>query len=531
MAGPAAAMDESMRAALAEKGYDLVEKDGSDSDDDPIPGRIKSYEPNVAREKGKKAFEEGKYDKAIRIWQGGLKHILSSLCSGPQALGDMTLSELDLTLNLNIAMAYMKKEEFESADRSVDKALARRDALPPHLITKALYRKASAQRSMKRLDECLTTLKDLLEVESGHAAAKQMQQEVDREWNRQVRDQKQKMKKLFSKIGDEDKIAAERAKAERAEARNKCAVRWTSDDVDSDAFERGETPACDGRDWGLALSRTTLWAIEQLAVEGNTCLPTGQEHASFWFLGASSSCELRWLQPAALMTRLPEVTELEVAMIGFLGELTPDNTREPDPKADMLPKIALESKIDGGQRRVMVRMIKGTLQEALAKDLRPQAPAPTQAIASTEEGAEAAVPAAEGAEVIVPTEESAEAATASKQQAVPPTVCFIAHPQLHRYFSDFFPAIQWLIQQRVPTIIIGASEPDLSWKQDEILLKSLGANIVVHKRESPYPMCLADNPDVRKCSHIIGFLGGKAVERERLTKIKLELLSQDYTVR
>merc|ERR1711972_511693 len=100
-----------------------------------------------------------------------------------------------------------------------------------------------------------------------------------------------------------------------------------------------------------------------------------------------------------------------------MGELTPDNTREPDPKADMLPKIALESKIDGGQRRVMVRMIKGTLQEALAKDLRPQAPAPTQANASTEEGVEAAVPTAEGAEVIVPTEESAEAATASKQQA------------------------------------------------------------------------------------------------------------------
>merc|ERR1719401_272041 len=193
-------------------------------------------------------------------------------------------------------MAYMKKGDFEGAERSVEKALARRDALPSHRISKALYRKASSQRSMKRLDECLATLKDLLEVDPENTAAKQMQQEVEREWNRQVRDQKQKMKKLFSKIGDEDKIEEERVKAERMEARKRCAVRWTSDDVDSDAFERGDTPACDGRDWGLALTRTTLWALEQLAVEGSCCLPAGQERAALWFLGASSTCELRWLQ-------------------------------------------------------------------------------------------------------------------------------------------------------------------------------------------------------------------------------------------
>jgi len=501
-----------MKAALSAKGYDLVEKGDDSSDDDPIPGRIKPYEPAVAREKGKKAFEEGKYDKAIRIWQGGLKSILSSLCAGPQALGDMSLSEQDLTLNLNIAMAYIKKEDFEGADRSCDKALVRRESLPPHLITKALYRKASAQRSMKRLEECLGTLKDLLEVEASHAAGKQMQQEVERDWNRQIRDQKQKMKKLFSKMGSEDKEAAEQAKAERAQARLRCAVRWTSDDVDSDAYERGDTPACDGLDWGLALTRTTLWSLEQLAVEGSNCLPDGQERASLWFLGASSSCELRWLKPPELMARLPGVKELDVVMIGFLGELGPDNAREPDPQADRLPKgaPALESKIDE-ERRVLVRMVRGTLQEALAKELKPAAPA---------------APAAEEAAA---AEEKAEAA--SEPEVAPPTACFIAHPQLHRYFSDFFPAIQWLIQRRVPTTIVGASEPDLSWKQDEILLKSLGANIVVGKRESPYPMCLADNPAVRKCNHVISFLGGKAVERERLTKIKLELLSQDYQVR
>merc|ERR1712006_3522 len=104
----------------------------------------------------------------------------------------------------------------------------------------------------------------------------------------------------------------------------------------------------------------------------------------------------------------------------------------------------------------------------------------------------------------------------AEAEAAPPDVCFIAHPQLHRYFSEFHPAISWLIEKRVPTIIIGASEPDPSWKQDEILLKNLGANIVVGKRLSPYPMCLPDDPNIKKCNHVIGFVGGKAVEKDRL---------------
>ena len=37
--------------------------------------------------------------------QAGLKAILSSLCAGPHMMGDKNLSELDLSLNLNIALA------------------------------------------------------------------------------------------------------------------------------------------------------------------------------------------------------------------------------------------------------------------------------------------------------------------------------------------------------------------------------------------------------------------------------------------
>lgn len=63
------------------QGYHIVENDDDDSDDDLFGRRgwtwqqaseirIPKLEPDEAREKGKKAFQDGKYDKAIKYWQG-----------------------------------------------------------------------------------------------------------------------------------------------------------------------------------------------------------------------------------------------------------------------------------------------------------------------------------------------------------------------------------------------------------------------------------------------------------------------------
>ncbi|CAJ1343322.1 unnamed protein product [Effrenium voratum] len=243
------------------------------------------------------------------------------------------------------------------------------EALPPHLITKALYRKASAQRSMRRLDACLATLEDLLQVESGHAAAKQMQQEAEREWQKQCRDQKKNFRKMFDKLSGEDKEAEERERQERQALRSKCAIRWTADDVDSGAFSAGDAPPCDGKDWGLSLSRTVLWSLEQMALEGQNVIPTDLSRATMWFLGVSSTCELRWLRPVELLKRLPTVHCLELELIGFLGEIDPDNSRVPDPKADQLPEGILETEHEG--RQALLRATKGSLDDALKQELIP----------------------------------------------------------------------------------------------------------------------------------------------------------------
>lgn len=483
--------EQSMREMLASKGYDIVDQGSDSSDDGGMPGRLPSMPPAQAKEKGNEAFKKGKYDKAIRYWQAGLKSILSALCSGPEAMGDQTLSELDLSLNLNIAMAQTKKGDFESALHSCGKALARRASMPPAQVAKALYRKANAQKSLRRLDECLETLKDCLELEPNNAAAKQMFQEVDREWKKQTKKQQDNFKKMWAKLDDETASEDKAIKAARAEARQKCGVKWLEGDVDSDKFELGKLQPeeeFDGQDWAKALICTVLWGIEQFSLEGCPVLTGEIPNLSIWFLGASSTCELRWLRLDKMISRLPFVTNLDVTLIGFLGELDPSNKRVPDPKAEAgISEEPVSKKFDDDNRTATIRCLKGTLQDVL-----------------------------DG-----PNGESLEV----------PTLCVIAHPQLHRYYTDFYPAMTWLIEKSVATIVVGASAPDPSWNQDEVLIPSFGSEIVVKKRESPYPMKLPDDPKVRKCNHIYGFKGGKPLDKSKLTNKKLELLAQDYTLR
>ncbi|CAK9006388.1 Hypothetical protein (Fragment), partial [Durusdinium trenchii] len=220
--------------------------------------------------------------------------------------------------------------------------------------------------------------------------------------------------------------------------------------------------------------------------------------AAFCFVGVSSTCELRWLRPAELLKRLPTVQCLELELVGFLGEIDPDNSRVPDPVKE-LPEGVIETQLEDRQARETcqlhavsgLRATKGSLEDAVKQEMFCDS---------------------EGKEVL-------------------PQMCFIAHPQLHRYYTEFHPAINWLIKKCIPTVVIGASHPDPSWKQDEHLLQKLGATIVVSKRENPYPMCLPGDSTVKKCSHIIGFCGGKAIERDKLMSAKIELLSQDYVVR
>jgi tetratricopeptide (TPR) repeat protein len=109
----------------------------------PMPNEIE--DPQMAKDLGVECFKEGNLDLAIAYWRQGLKKCLSALCSGgPDAMHNKSLSDIDLKCNLNIAMAEIKRENYQSAVDHCDKALRRRDMLDPEDLVKVLYRKAVA---------------------------------------------------------------------------------------------------------------------------------------------------------------------------------------------------------------------------------------------------------------------------------------------------------------------------------------------------------------------------------------------------
>lgn len=109
----------------------------------PMPNEIE--DPQMAKDLGVECFKEGNLDLAIAYWRQGLKKCLSALCSGgPDAMHNKSLSDIDLKCNLNIAMAEIKRENYQFAVDHCDKALRRRDMLDPEDLVKVLYRKAVA---------------------------------------------------------------------------------------------------------------------------------------------------------------------------------------------------------------------------------------------------------------------------------------------------------------------------------------------------------------------------------------------------
>jgi len=268
------------------------------------------------------------------------------------------------------------------------------------------------QRLLGRLDACLETLTDLLEVDSENKAALQMQQEVDREWKRQCATQKQRLKKL----------------------------------------------------WKKSFALTTIFAARAFAEQDIQVVPREKEKFTVFILGASSGCELVQLDPVEFLKRLPDVKELNIVLIGFLGQLDPENKLEPDQQRPEQQGVLYESEFEG--RKAITRAYYGKYQD-LAK---------------------------EGGQL--------------ESEDLVPDFVVVPQPQLHRYFHDWFEAIEVLVRRKIPTAWVGASKPDPAWEQDEIFLKELGCTLCVRKIPNPYPMVSPADTSVRKNNHVIGFTGG-----------------------
>merc|ERR1712226_1309588 len=101
---------------------------------------------------------------------------------------------------------------------------------------------------------------------------------------------------------------------------------------------------------------------------------------------------------------------------------------------------------------------------------------------------------------------------------------YMFQPYLQRYFSRWWECMHVFFEQKLPFAIVGGSEPDYSFKQDQKIVEAMGGKIVIPALKSPYPLSLEG---ASKCHHIIVGQGGPGNREKGMLSAKLELLAAD----
>ena len=99
---------------------------------------------------------------------------------------------LKLTLNLNMALAYSKLQQFDAALRYVNDAL-----ILDTVHLKALYRRASIYYELKNWDGARKDIQAALEQDPDNKLVLKLQQKVDAQLLRQKQKEKKMAKKMF----------------------------------------------------------------------------------------------------------------------------------------------------------------------------------------------------------------------------------------------------------------------------------------------------------------------------------------------
>ena len=128
-------------------------------------------------------FAAARYAKA-------LSHCAKFVDLNPEDVQEV--DALRLTLNLNMALAYSKMEQYEAALRYVNDALTL-DA--QHF--KALYRRASIYYELKKWEGCRGDIKAALVQEPANKPLLKLQQKVDAQLQRQKQKEKKMAQKMF----------------------------------------------------------------------------------------------------------------------------------------------------------------------------------------------------------------------------------------------------------------------------------------------------------------------------------------------
>eukprot|EP00933_Yihiella_yeosuensis_P059962 TRINITY_DN6180_c0_g1_i4.p1 TRINITY_DN6180_c0_g1~~TRINITY_DN6180_c0_g1_i4.p1 ORF type:complete len:251 (-),score=66.59 TRINITY_DN6180_c0_g1_i4:261-950(-) len=173
----------------------------------PKPKEDWLREGHEQKEKGKKAYSEGRYSEAIDSWcmsRGTFKHIRDRKMYEGDEEKENEVRQTLLSIHLNLAQGSLKTGEFYQATDHCGRAL---EIDPKN--TKALYRKAAGFNMGDMFDDARQTLNELLELEPGNAAALQMMQDIDRKSKLALRSAKKASQKMLSQIDHDPRAEPE----------------------------------------------------------------------------------------------------------------------------------------------------------------------------------------------------------------------------------------------------------------------------------------------------------------------------------
>ncbi|CAD7976273.1 unnamed protein product [Amoebophrya sp. A25] len=249
----------------------------------------------------------------------------------------------------------------------------------------------------------------------------------------------------------------------------------------------------DRKMWPHQLRDTCLYSLMQHCLTVESEPSAGRDmgpnsSVTLWFLGASGSFELQFLDPESWLDAIP-AAKIRLVCVGFLGEKTPEEADIPDrnkPESDGVWKRVERPTTSGASRECVIEAYHGKAEEVLFQ--------------------------------------AGGGCFYEKGAGDEPHMVFLLQPYLHRYLTSWWEPVQRLIEEKLPFCIIGGSEPDYSFTQDVKILETAGARVVLGPVKSPYPMRL---DQAAKCHHIIVSQGGPARRGMTSMNAKLELLAAD----
>jgi len=180
-------MEEEAKRAQAEKGDD--EDDNDDHDNRRLPKKRRMEIVMKNKEEANELFKDGNYKFAAARYTKALGHCGKFVDLSPD--DEEEVQTMKVTLNLNLALAYTKLQNWDQALRVCNDALAL-DANN----TKALYRRGAVYYEKRKFDEAKADVKKAMKNNSEDKALKKLSDRIDA----QLKRQKDKEKKMAAKM-------------------------------------------------------------------------------------------------------------------------------------------------------------------------------------------------------------------------------------------------------------------------------------------------------------------------------------------